>query len=430
MTCIILRCLALTGLLGMLLIPSTGPVAARTPWTVAASEPQVVWTRQFGSTARDDASGIAVDHSGAVYVTGSTRGALPDRTSSGFWDAFLVKLGPDGTSRWSRQFGTRGRDHASAVAVDGSGAVYVVGSTQVGTRDGHAFLRKYSAGGSLRWTRAFGGGGSDGAGVAVDARGSIYVVGDSHRVLPSSGGHGETADSWVRKYGSDGSLRWDRRFGTTTRASAQAVAVAASGAVHVAGYEWDTLPGQWRTGWDAFVRTYESDGSLRWSRRFGSGDDDMANAIAVAASGAIHIAGDTWSSLPHQTNAGWLDAFLQTLGPAGTRRWAHQFGTPRDDSATAVSVDGLGNTVVAGAIDQAGAPDDGEPDAFARAFGPDGAEQWTLRFGTTRDDRASGVAIAAMDVMYVAGSTKGTFPGESRSGRSDIFVRRYAPATG
>jgi hypothetical protein len=71
-----------------------------------------------------------------------------------------------------------------------------------------------------------------------------------------------------------------------------------------------------------------------------------------------------------------------------------------------------------------------EPDAFVRAFGPDGAELWSLRFGTGRDDGASGVAVAAADAIYVVGATEGAFPDQTRSGLSDIFVRRYSAALG
>ncbi|MCH8979561.1 MAG: SBBP repeat-containing protein, partial [Armatimonadetes bacterium] len=50
-----------------------------------------VWTRQFGGSGSDRASGISVDASG-VYVAGSTTGTLPGQTSAGSADAFVVKL--------------------------------------------------------------------------------------------------------------------------------------------------------------------------------------------------------------------------------------------------------------------------------------------------------------------------------------------------
>jgi hypothetical protein len=50
-----------------------------------------LWTRQFGTPQEDLASGIGVDSSG-VYVAGITAGALPDQTSLGGSDAFVIKL--------------------------------------------------------------------------------------------------------------------------------------------------------------------------------------------------------------------------------------------------------------------------------------------------------------------------------------------------
>ena len=50
-----------------------------------------VWTRQFGSTSTDSATGVATTFSD-VYVVGIANGPLPGETSLGGQDAFLVKL--------------------------------------------------------------------------------------------------------------------------------------------------------------------------------------------------------------------------------------------------------------------------------------------------------------------------------------------------
>jgi hypothetical protein len=424
------------GLLSAITLTACGLAGSACTPPAAAAEPEIVWTRQFGSSARDDPSGMAVDLSGAVYVTGSTRGALPGQRHLGFWDAFLAKLGPEGTVRWIRQFGTPARDHAFAVAVSPSGAVYVVGSTtgrlpgQGSSGNGDAFIRKYGWDGSLRWTRQFARDNDEMArGVAVAASGDVYVVGDAHGIMPRSGGHGETASAWLRKVGPDGTLGWTLRFGSATHAAAMTVAVAPSGGAVVAGYEWGALPGAGRSGWDGFVRKYTPSGTLSWTRRLGTGDDDEARAVAVSGSGSVHLAGGTWATFPDQTSAGMSDAFVSSLGPRGARQWTHQFGTTGDDVATSVAIDPLGSVIVAGAIDQVtGDLGTHEPDAFVRAYGSDGAELWDIRFGTGRDDLASGTAVSAAGEIYVVGATDGTFPDQTGSGRSDIFVRRYSAA--
>ena len=51
----------------------------------------VLSSRQFGTPQEDEAFGMTVDSSG-VYVAGIAAGALPDQTSLGGSDAFVIKL--------------------------------------------------------------------------------------------------------------------------------------------------------------------------------------------------------------------------------------------------------------------------------------------------------------------------------------------------
>src|SRR2546428_80762 len=120
----------------------------------------VLWTRQFGSSDFDQADNVAVDASGA-YVAGVTAGAFPGQTSAGSADAFVIKYDTSGNVLWTRQFGSSAYDQAYAIAVDASGA-YVAGYAagalpeQTSTGGFDAFVRKYDVNGNEVWTRQFG----------------------------------------------------------------------------------------------------------------------------------------------------------------------------------------------------------------------------------------------------------------------------------
>ncbi|WP_045234979.1 SBBP repeat-containing protein [Deinococcus pimensis] len=83
---------------------------------------------QFGSAGRDVGYAVTVDAHGNAFATGYTEGSLPGGASLGGQDAFLAKLGPDGTLA-VRHVGTSGDDDASAVLADDQGGVLVAGET-------------------------------------------------------------------------------------------------------------------------------------------------------------------------------------------------------------------------------------------------------------------------------------------------------------
>jgi hypothetical protein len=387
-----------------------------------------VWTRQFGSASSEEATAVAVDASG-VYVAGRTFGTLPGQTSAGESDAFVRKYDVDGNQVWTRQFGTSSVDVASGIAADTSG-VYVAGRTggtlpgQTSARFDDAFVRKYDADGNEVWTRQFGSSNFDLAmGIAVDASG-VYVAGETRGALPGQTSSG-SGDAFVRKYDASGNEVWTRQFGTSSFDLASGVAVDASG-VYVAGQTLATLPGQTSAGSsDAFIRKYDTDGLEVWTRQFGSSFHDAANGVAVDFSG-VYAAGRTDGVLPGQTSAGAADVFVRKYDGNGTEVWTRQFGGPGPAEDLAQAVDSDGNVYVAGATAGTlpGQTSAGSGDAFVRKYDADGNELWTRQFGSSSTDQAIGVASDASGV-YVVGRTEGALPGQTHAGSPDAFIRKY-----
>lgn len=158
-----------------------------------------IWTRQFGTAAEDYTFSLAITDSGRIYAAGGTGAALPGQTSRGGDDAFVRKLKPDGSTAWTRQFGTPGSDWASAVTLDDKGRVYLAGELYVASQD--AFVMKMLSNGAMAWTKKTGSVTSTekGRGVAVDRRKHVYLVGMTDGALSGETPKGSW-DAWVRKY--------------------------------------------------------------------------------------------------------------------------------------------------------------------------------------------------------------------------------------
>jgi hypothetical protein len=168
------------------------------------------WTQQLGTSSSDQGNGVTVDSSNNIYVTGSTTGGLDGNTSSGSQDIFLVKYNSSGTKQWTKQLGTSSEDVGTGVTVDSSNNVYVSGYT-AGGLDGNTnsgsndlILVKYNSSGTKQWTKQLGTSSNDkGEGVTVDSSNNVYVSGYTDGGLDgntSSGG----SDLILVKYNSSG----------------------------------------------------------------------------------------------------------------------------------------------------------------------------------------------------------------------------------
>ncbi|UCF38395.1 MAG: SBBP repeat-containing protein, partial [Acidobacteriota bacterium] len=157
---------------------------------------EVLYSTYVGGSRNEDCLAVALDGSGAAYITGKTGSSdFPSTTSRTFGEVFVTKLSPDGKSVvYSTRYGG-GFETGTGIAVDASGNAYVTGHTlsQVfqttpdsfqpfrSSREGvEALLFKLNAAGSdLVFSTFLGGSLADEMpnSVAVDSAGSIWVVG-------------------------------------------------------------------------------------------------------------------------------------------------------------------------------------------------------------------------------------------------------------
>lgn len=196
----------------------------------------------LGGNRDETALGLAIDSSGAAYVTGITSSGnfptvanAPQRTFGGptailngkyFWmgDGFVSKLNPAGSALvYSTYFGGADDDAGWAIAVDGAGNAYVAGSanstdfkvttdalqqTKAGSGGqslpiGDGVLLKLNPAGSAFLYASYFGGSSDDAiaGIALDATGAAFVTGST-----ASANFPTTATAAQRVYGGRNSV--------------------------------------------------------------------------------------------------------------------------------------------------------------------------------------------------------------------------------
>ncbi len=162
----------------------------------------ILFSIVFGGSGDDSGMSVEVNPEGFVYVSGNTNSTdfpttpgVYSENGSGLFDAFAVKISPDGkTLAYSTLLGGNSIDYCLAMAVDKNGFVYVGGKTfsdnfpvTPGVYDeafngkNDIFVAKLNKTGSeLEYSTFMGGGNEDSAnGIFVDDFGYVYLTGET-----------------------------------------------------------------------------------------------------------------------------------------------------------------------------------------------------------------------------------------------------------
>ncbi len=322
----------------------------------------LVYSTYLSGRKNDGCTGIAVDSSGAAFVTGgtdsndfpTTEGAVQQTYRLGNetlkYDVFVSKLNPAGSQlAYSTFLGGGGNDFATAIAIDAQGNAYVTGTTTSSqsfpltqgaadttygghggnedwTRWGDAFAVKLNPTGTQLVYSTYLGGNRDemAFAIAVDAQGAAYVVGNT--------------------------LSTD--FLTTPNAFSRTFKGIGGEPTLKAG--------------DAFVVKINPDGrGFGYSTLLGGSMDDRALGVAVDRTGSAYVVGNTLSTdfpitpdatqtrnrtlaaSPSRVKMG--NAFLAQLDPTGARLLYGTFlGGTNNDWANGVALAADGSVAITG----------------------------------------------------------------------------------
>lgn len=394
-----------------------------------------LWTFQYGGASDEAGATITLDSAGNMYVGGGTNGGLYGNTNFGGYDGLLIKLNSAGKRQWAVQIGTTSNDFVDGTVVNHSGDIYVCGTTygdldgNLGAGNTDIFVAKYSNAGVKQWVREFGTSGYDaGYAIAVDASGNVYVTGIAAGGLDgniTAGGF----DMFLTKYSPSGVKQWTRQLGTAAAEIGVGIKVSVSGDIYVAGHTDGGFDGASSAGgWDGLLVKFNSSGVKQWSRQFGTAFDDFTSGLAIDSNGYLYVVGSTGGGLDGNFSAGGKDIFLIKYDASGTKIWSKQFGTSLDEFSSGIAV-GAGNTVFLtggtyGGLD--GNANAGNQDMYLAKYNSAGALQWVKQLGTSLSDYGGGVAANSNGDVVVSGITAGGLDGNFNAGANDIFVSKYA----
>jgi hypothetical protein len=399
------------------------------------------------------ARGVAVDAAGNTYLTGRFSGTTdfdPARThpgdadlltARGGTDIFVAKYAPDNTLVWARRMGGPDdvpyatNENGDAIALDGSGNVYIAGFFQ-GTADfgsisltsageADAFVVKLNATGAVVWANRWGTAGSDtGTGVGVDGAGNVYAA-----VVRANAGH------TVLKYSPTGAANWAKSIETRPFGGPPAGFVTdAAGNVFVCGSFRGTVdfdPGPKKKyvssgvgAFDsAFVLKLTTAGAFSWVSPFvAQSGGANAQSLALDGGGNLIVGGFYSGSVDFNPGSGTTllptggRAFIVKLTGGGGLAWAKAIGGTDFVSVNGLAADAAGNVYATGSF-QGSADFDPGPGTATRSNGgvfvlkldAAGNFAWAETFGGTAGGGTGyAVAVDSAGTVYLAGAYRGT----------------------
>lgn len=243
-----------------------------------------MWGTYFGGIGVDWITNLHIDASENLFITGVTTSSNAIATvgshqtslpSANFGSGFVAKFNSSGIRQWGSYYGGNWGAELVSIKTDGSGNIYILGTTSSttsvatsgmqqstyggGPADG--LLVKMNSSGIRQWATYIGGSGHDGSlGLSVDATGNIYVCGFTE----------------------------------------------STSSIATAGSYQTTLGGQF----DAIILKYNTSGIRLWGSYYGGSDNDDFSGIAITSGGSIYAAGNTLSTSgiasagSHQTTIG------------------------------------------------------------------------------------------------------------------------------
>ena len=208
-----------------------------------------IWKKAWGVDSA--VTGIAVDESNNIFITGYTEGEFEGFTNSGEFDCFLSKFSFDGTLQWTKQWGTDKKDISRAVTVDRKGNIFITGNVVTVSGKSNIFLKKFDGDGSEVWTQQIGstvgsgiGTGSRAYSLTTDSEGSVYLTGGTIGPIDNSREYTGTGnDIFIAKWTKNSELMWIEHWGSDEDDEAFGIVLDATDNIFITGYTEGSLDG-------------------------------------------------------------------------------------------------------------------------------------------------------------------------------------------
>jgi len=276
---------------------------------------QVTLSKTIGGTSSEGNYDLLQSYAGRYVLYGKT-----NSFGSGDLDTYLTELNLLATNiktSWVVGDSVNEEGRAITEASDTSGFVGAGSTNSFGAGNYDVYVVKHRYNGTIAWTKVFGGSSLDKAyDIQKTTDGGYIVTGET-----KSFGEGQS-DVYLLKLNSNGTLAWSKVFGTSGNDIGYSVKQILGGGYIITGYTElnDTLP----YGKNIYLIKTDGFGNKLWSYAYGGPNDDEGRSVVQLVDSSFAVCGMT-----NSYGAGLDDAYLIKTSKTGTLSWGKTYG---DDS--------------------------------------------------------------------------------------------------
>lgn len=310
-----------------------------------------LWLKQLGTPGLENATGVTVDPTGNVYITGYTNNSFDGSNSSQSNDPWVAKFDSNGNRQWIKQFGTNFVDQSSGIVADSNGNIYMSGYTydtfnpnNIAVNNG--WIAKFDTQGNQQWLKQVGDVNTNDTAdtIAIDTTGNLYLSGSTDGNF--GGTNAGKSDAWVGKFDSSGNQQWVKQFGTPNSDTSAGVAVDPAGNIYMTGgtvgqVEGASIPTLENRLDNVWVLKYDNNGNQQWIKQFESQNSESPNGITTDSNGNVFLVGSVLGERDRSW-AGNYDAWVAKIG--------NTYGTGSENNLFRVLDGGDDNDTLFGSI--------------------------------------------------------------------------------
>jgi hypothetical protein len=376
-----------------------GEPAIRKKIIAGAQENAREWGVNFGSIYADRVGEIQPTFDGGYVLAGSCM-LFTSAPGENYW---VLKFNALGQPEWqhlyflSRAGYIREFQYARSIRQTQDGGFIVAGETDMFRRYGDygtpidydIWILKLTSEGSIEWQRAFGTPKNDQARCIDQTRDGGYIIAGSISDFIED----KRGNCWLIKLSPGGEVEWEKSYQDFFPLTGRCVQQTRDGGYVVAGINAQTGKGS-----DFGLLKLSAGGDIEWQRSYGGNFNEYPNSLQQTTDGGFILAGD----MSIADEPGTHDALVMKISLSGDIEWQRIYKGDGDDVLYSIRQTADGGYIAAGKTSSPGTQND---DFWLLKLNPAGGIEWQHAYGGYNNDAAYSADQTTDGGYVIAGET-------------------------